>query len=450
MAPVMQQSIEILMLPVLELQQVIEQQLEANPLLEIDEAAAQAQFEGQPDQPFAKTLSAEIQQMVNASDDSFFPDSYAEEPEEPLPINETVSLEEKLLRQLHIDLTDPLKIRIGEMIIGQLDENGYLTTTCEEIAQALNLADVRPVVDVLNLIQSYEPAGIAARDLRECLLIQARALFQEHEAMAVKIIENHLENLGRKRYDLIAKELKVPLEHVRHCARLLATLEPKPARNDRVIAAAHYIKPDILVYPDRNLNGQYRVEVNEKSIPPLRINPLYRKMLQRGDLSDTEKEFLRERLQHALAFIKSVQQRGTTMKRIAEYILEKQQEFFEEGHRALAPMGLRDVAQAVDRNESTISRAISQKFIDTPQGIFPLKYFFSQKVGEDSSGNGGASNRSVKEEIKELVDEEDKNHPYSDHEIQQLLEQKGMNVARRTIGKYRKQLNILPSHLRKN
>jgi len=182
----------------------------------------------------------------------------------------------------------------------------------------------------------------------------------------------------------------------------------------------------------------------------LRINPLYRKMLQRGDLSDTEKEFLRERLQHALAFIKSVQQRGTTMKRIAEYILEKQREFFEEGHRALAPMGLRDVAQAVDRNESTISRAISQKFIDTPQGIFPLKYFFSQKVGEDSSGNGGASNRSVKEEIKELVEEEDKNHPYSDNEIQQLLEQKGMNVARRTIGKYRKQLNILPSHLRKN
>jgi RNA polymerase sigma-54 factor len=461
MAPVMQQSIEILMLPILDLETAIDQHLEENPFLEIDETLQEQQRHDaeandpkeasiSSEVPFSQTISDEIQNLMNAPDHQFLNNTANDSLYEEFPFHSAeCTLEERLLRQIHIDLTDPLKIRIAEMIIGQLNEDGYLTTNCTEIAQALGLNTTQTVEDVLSLIQTYEPAGIAARSLQECLTLQANAAFNGKAPLAIKIIQDHLGHLGRKRYDLIAKNLKITIDQVRHWAQLIATLDPRPARNFRPLSESNYIKPDIFIYKDPSAPDNFTIEVNSKGVPPLRINPFYKKLMRKKNLSSEEKIFLREKLQNAAAFIKSIQQRGNTMKEIGDYILRHQEDFFHKGHAALKPMGLKDVAAAIDRNESTISRAIHQKYIDTPQGILPLKYFFSQSVGNDCYGNGGTSNRSVKEEIWELVEDEDKAHPLSDSEILQLLAQKGIKVARRTIGKYRQQLNILPSHLRK-
>ena len=446
MAPVMQQSIEILMLPVADLEQAIQDELEANPLLEIDESKLPQ--DDSASNLLNQNLATELERLISAPSPFLYHD-YDEELIEEIPVKASESLEEKLLHQLHIDLNDPLKLAIGEMIIGQLDEDGYLTSTMEELAELMNLSSTQIIEDVLKLIQSYEPVGIAARDLRECLLIQAASKFNGKTPLASMIIKNHLEDLGRKRYDLIAKNLKVPLEHVRHCAKLIAELEPRPARNSRPVMSGNYIQPDLSIHNNPRVPDEFFLEVNEKKVPPLRVNQIYRRLLRRKNLTAEEKIFLKEKLQNALAFIKSIQQRGSTIKEIGNYILDHQKDFFIEGHSALKPMGLKDVAAAVGRNESTISRAVNQKYIDTPHGILPLKYFFSQSVGDDDYGQGGISNRAIKEEIIDLVQEEDKNSPLSDAELQQLLSEKGMNVSRRTVGKYRKQLNILPSYLRK-
>lgn len=451
MAPVLQQSIEVLLLPIMDLEQAIEQELEANPLLEIDESALQNQESDSLDAPFKETVSDEIQRLMDAPTHPYLNNGFEEDEHEDQPITNRENLEQQLLQQLHIDFTDPLTIAIGEMIIGQLNEDGYLTTTCEEIAQSLKIADITVIKSVLKTIQQYEPLGVASRSLEECLLIQAHTNLNGNALLAEKIIKNHLHNLGRKRYDLIAKELKIPLDHVRQCAQLISTLEPRPARNFRPISNANYVKPDIFIREQRTEENKthYQLLVNEHNIPPLRINPIYKKLAKKKDLTPKEKEFLKEKLQNALAFIKSIQQRGSTIKEIGKFILDKQQGFFEEGHLALQPMGLKDVAEALERNESTISRAISQKYIDTPQGIFPIKYFFSQNVGKDDMGENGIASRSIKEELRSIIAEEDKACPLSDKQLQSILKKNGMNVARRTIGKYRHQLNILPSHLRK-
>ncbi|MEW5894835.1 MAG: RNA polymerase factor sigma-54 [Candidatus Omnitrophota bacterium] len=446
MAPVMQQSIEILMLPVADLEQAIEQELEVNPLLEIDESKLNQQKEAAAE-ALSESISEEFKLL--SSSDPFLYHHYDDDSGEETRMKSTESLEDKLLHQLHIDLDDPLKIAIGEMIIGQLNEDGYLTTSIDEIAGSFNLDSTAAVEEVLRLIQSYEPAGIAARNLQECLRVQAASRFNGKAPLVCEIIEHHLEDLGRKRYDLIAKKLKTHLDHVRHCVQLIAGLEPRPARNYRPIIEGNYVQPDLVIQNHVQNPDEYFLEVNERTIPPLRVNQIYRRLLKTKNLSPEEKKFLKEKLQNALAFIKSIRQRGSTIKEIGNYILRQQEDFFKNGHLALKPMGLKDVAAAVGRNESTVSRAISQKYIDTPQGTFPLKYFFSQSVGNDEYGQGGVSNRSIKEEIIGLIIEEDKKSPLSDHDIQELLTRKGMNISRRTVGKYRKQLNILPSHLRK-
>jgi len=449
----MQQSIHILMLPLLDLRLEIDQEIETNPMLEITEPPKEPPDNGTAEEnsPFQETLSEELQRLMDAPPHPFLSNEQNEEDgsKQDRFCGRDETLEEKLLLQLHIDLDDPQKRLIGEFIIGQINEDGYLTIDCPEIARHLNLSDSRDVEEVLQLIQTYEPHGIAARSLEENLLIQSRHLLNGHTTLAEKIITDHLQDLGRKRYDLIGKALKVPVEHVRQCARLIAGLDPRPARNFRPVCKANYIQPDIIVRRDPASADAYRIDVNDTHLPALRINPLYRKLMRQKNLSPNEKTFLKEKLQNALAFIKSIRLRGSTIREIGEYLLKEQQDFFTQGHLALKPMGLKDVASALDRNESTISRAIHHKYIETPQGILPLKYFFSQGIGNPADSQGSTASRSVKELIREFIDEEDRTRPLCDQVIQQRLEQQGIRVARRTIGKYRSQLNILPSHLRK-
>ncbi|HSA30804.1 MAG TPA: RNA polymerase factor sigma-54 [Candidatus Omnitrophota bacterium] len=448
LAPLMQQSIEVLLLPMAELEQTIEQELEKNPLLEADPTETEDLKDARAESPLEASLQNEIDQLLESGEYHFFSQSTEEQTERPIKSHE--SLETKLLQQLHSDFSDPLKIKIGELIIGDLDDDGYLTVSCEEIAEMLGLADIDPVLEVLKVIQGYEPVGIASRDLKECLMTQAKFHFNGHAQLSLKIIDQHLDDLGHKRFQDIARSLGVSVDCVRSSAQLITALDPRPARNHRPLPTNHYVRPDIVVRKDQEDNERLIVEVNERGLPRLRINSLYRELLNRENLSDKERAFIKEKLTEALQFIRSIEQRGSTIKRIAEFILEQQKDFFEHGHMSLKPMTLRDVASALDRNESTICRAIHNKYMDTPQGVIPLKYFFSQSVGRvDAHGGQAVSNRSIKEELQDLIEHEDKRHPLSDQEIIDELKKRGIKVARRTITKYRKQLNILPSHLRK-
>ena len=441
LAPAMQQSIETLLLPLAELNASIDQELQDNPLLEIDEEKQNALREQQKDE-LLKILELSGQ-MYNAPIREFFSD---DETLEERPIKMEVSLEDELLQQLRIELSDPLEIKLGEFIIGSLNEDGYLQATCEEIAKGTGIEDILRVEYILKIIQNFEPVGIASRNLKECLLSQVHLRYNGNSVLITNIIENHLEELGRKKFLKIARKSGTSVDAVREAARFISLLEPRPARNYRPIKVNLYIKPDIFITKDEN--EQYHVRINQDGNRPLRINASYQRLLQKKNLNNEERSFIREKLKNALYFIKSVEQRGQTIVRIAECILDKQRDFFEYGHTSLVPMTLKDIAQTIDRNESTISRAVTNKYVDTPSGLFPLKFFFSQGVAEN--GNGVVTSRSVKEEIKELIETEDKTSPLSDQTIRDHFKRKDMNIARRTISKYRNTLRILPSHLRKN
>jgi len=441
LAPAMQQSIETLLLPLAELNASINQELQDNPLLEIDEEQQKALQDLQRD-GLLKILEYSSQ-MHNMPAREYFSD---DEAFEKMPIKMEVSLEDKLLQQLRMELSDPIEIKLGEFIIGSLDEDGYLRATCEEIAEATGIVDVLRVEYILKVVQNFEPIGIASRNLRECLLSQVPLRVNGNNAFVAPIIENYLEELGRRKFQKIARKLGASIDAVKEASRLISLLEPKPARNYRPLKANIYIKPDILITKDKN--DQYEVRINREGNPPLRVNTYYQRMLQRKNLSNEERSFIREKLKSALYFMKSVGQRGQTIVKITEYILEKQKDFFEHGHMSLVPMTLKDVAHSIDRNESTISRAVTNKYVDTPAGLYPLKFFFSQGLGDN--GNGAVASRSIKEEIKELIGSEDKTSPLSDQTIQDHFRQKDVIIARRTISKYRQTLRILPSHLRKS
>lgn len=433
LAPAMQQSIEVLLLAVTELNLSIEQELQSNPLLEISEEAPAAPYDNDPLRSVRVPLHGQ-----HSPDDEIFED---------IPVKIEFSLEESLLQQLRIEPLGPLEVRIGEYFIGNLDEDGYLKITCEEVAAALGIQDPALTERVLKVVQGFEPVGIASRNLQECLSIQLAALRPAHHDIYLTIITSHLHDLGHKRFQRISKETGMALPWIREAADFIAGLEPRPARNFRPIRSSIYIQPDVFILKDKERG--YYVEVSREGVPSLRVNAYYRNLLGRGNLSAKDREFIQEKFRNATNFIKSIEQRGHTLRRIAEYILIKQMAFFDRGED-LVPMVLKDVAQAISRNESTISRAISNKYIDTPRGIFPMKFFFSQGIpGTGDNTRGFVASRSIKDEIRNIVTGEDKSAPLSDQEIQHYFKRRDMQIARRTISKYRQALKILPSNLRK-
>lgn len=437
LAPVMQKSIEILLLSLIDLNTSIEQELQNNPLLEVNEDSAEASSEI-TEKTILNLAQSEISYQGSNFDDEVMEDWNT-------PIKEDTCLEDLLLQQLRVELSDPLELSIGEMIIGNLDEDGYLQSSCEEIAQAVKTENIALVERILSIVQAFEPVGIASRNLSECLLTQIKFKNPKELPLLSLIITDHLSEIGTKKFQHIARKLRLPVDHIKNATRMIASLEPKPARNYRPIRSGTYIKPDIFI--TKNELGEFTIKCNKSEMPILRISPFYRKMLTRNKLSPEEKKFIHEKLKDAIHFIKSIELRGHTLQRIAEFILNKQRPFFENDAMTLGPMTLKDVAQDIDRNESTISRAIHNKYIDTPKGIFPLSFFFSQGIAEKN--NGVVASRTVKEELKELIEEEDKSSPLSDQAIQTFFEKKGLHIARRTINKYRQSLHILPAHLRK-
>ncbi len=444
LSPSMQQSIEVLLLPSIELEAAIEQELQTNPLLEID--TKKTEEENSSLDKLIDLNIRRIQENKSTTSSTVSNNNDQSDDIEETHITRTTPLEDYLLQQLRIELSDPQEILIGELIIGNLDTDGYFRSTCEEIADILGIKDIEIIKQILHTIQNFEPVGIASRDLKECLLIQAHYKFNGHSELINEIISNHLEALSLKNYQKISRKLKISSRKVEELGKCIASLEPKPAKKYRPVDENIYIKPDVTIIEDEDNN--YTIQVTRDNIPYLRINSFYQNMLKQPNRTPEETEFIRENIKKAILFIKSIEQRNSTLKSISKYILDHQKDFFEEGPTAIKPMLLKDIAVFLERNESTISRAISNKYIDTPQGLFPMKFFFSNGFSNNNN-NECVSSRSLKEEIKLLIENEDRSKPLSDQDIQLYFEKKRTPVARRTINKYRKVLRILPSYLRK-
>ncbi|MFH1360487.1 MAG: RNA polymerase factor sigma-54 [Candidatus Omnitrophota bacterium] len=440
LAPIMQKSISVLILPVAELNSIIEEELQANPLLEIDEANRLASAARDNEE-----LREKIRRLSEISDGPVYQGAIGDEEESrEKPLTKSATLEDYLMRQLRLEISNPEKLRIGEYIIGNLNEDGFFELPLDEASQRLGLSGSAQMQEVLETVKSFDPVGIASKDLKECLLAQLHTLAPHDEQVIKQVIGNHLEALGRKRFKEIAKSINISVDRVKEIGHYIHSLEPKPARAYRPIEENIYVKPDIFI---RKTDNEFQITVNNEDIPTLRISPFYKELLRKPNLTEEEKTFIEERLQSALFFIKSIKQRSETLRAIVQFIVNKQAEFFENGHGTLAPLTLKDVAKVVERDESTISRTIRNKYIDTPYGIIPLKFFFSSAIATEANGHVGS--RGIIEEIRQMIDEEDKVSPLSDQDIQNHFKEKGVRIARRTIAKYRNALKIPASHLRK-
>ena len=352
------------------------------------------------------------------------------------------TLSEYLRSQLQLlDLTDEQQA-IAYFVLGNLDERGYLMATIEEIARRLN-SEEDAVEETLQIIQGLEPAGVAARDLRECLLIQARVLGLS-DPIVLRILDEFLDALIKRDFRGVARKLGIAIEEVAVASRVIGKLEPKPGRaygGDETI----YIVPDIYVH---KIGDDFHIVLNDDGLPRLRVSSMYRQVLAKGDLSAREtKNYVHEKVRSATWLIKSIHQRQRTIYKVMQSIIRYQRDFFEKGINYLKPLNLRDVADDIEMHESTVSRVTSNKYVHTPQGIFELKYFFNSSIGR-FDGESVAS-ESVKKRIGTLIGSEDPRRPLSDQRIAEMLKVANINIARRTVTKYRESLNILSSTKRR-
>jgi len=453
LTPQMRQSIHILQLPLLELKSYLEQQMEENPILEDSQ---ESEFkENVSDKEIQKLIELSSQDRKDSED--YFNTGYSEEEikekqnyRESLIIKQT-TLQEHLLGQLGLQPLNEIDYKIGELIIGMIDENGYFQGAPEEVAGTLKVGP-GDVQNVLSLIQTFEPVGVGARNLKECLLIQLDSK-GKHDSLAYRVVENHLVDLAKNKTELIAKQLsaeggsasggKVTVERIKEALKEISALEPKPGRSFGQVESRR-ILPDIIV---EKIEDDYEITINGRGLPPLKISSQYKNLLKLKDTPEETKGYLKEKLDSALWLIKAVNKRQETIRRVAECIVQTQKEFFEFGCGHLKPLTMKEVARIVERNESTISRVANSKYIQTPYGIFELSYFFSGSFKTEAQEV--VSTDAVKAQITTFIEDEDPKHPLSDDKIVTILRSQGLNVARRTVAKYREKLKILPSHLRK-
>ncbi|HID94943.1 MAG TPA: RNA polymerase factor sigma-54 [Candidatus Latescibacteria bacterium] len=455
LAPQLIQSLNLLQLSNLELEQVVRQELEINPLLE-EHISLELQQERPEENPSEGEEREEELDFEFTEKDwgrylaegfdmahTLREGSNREDREEMEKVPAVqISLMEHLLNQLKLSDLSEQDQKIGEYIIGNIDDDGYLRTSVEEIAKALG---TRPedVERVLKTIQTFEPAGVGARDLQETLTIQLSEKGLE-ETLAMKIVQSHLEDLKRHRYSRIAKSLGVSENEIRDAMKEISKLNPKPGLGS-FGRAAEGIIPDVIV---ERVDNDYVTILNEGTIPTLRINPVYRSILsESSNASEETRNYVVEKLNSARRLIRAIQQRRSTLLKLANYIVKAQRDFFDNGVSRLKPMVLREAAEALGMHPSTISRASRGKYIQTPHGIFELKYFFESKV--NSSSGEDLSQRSVMERIRQLVEAEDPRNPLTDPQIAGLLKKEGINIARRTVSKYRTALGISPAQYRK-
>jgi RNA polymerase sigma-54 factor len=359
-------------------------------------------------------------------------------------ITRAQTLAESLDWQFSLVAKDEKERAIGKILIGNLDENGYLTDKVDEIASSQGVTP-HEVERVLSILQGFDPPGVAARNLRECLLLQLENKTGEIARRAYQVIHDHFEDMEKRRFAVITKALGCTDEELREVMALVGTLEPKPGRSFQE-SDTKYVTPDVYV---RFIEGEYVVVLNDDPVPKLRISPYYRRMLKDKKALDSKetKKFLDGKIQSAMWLIKNIEQRRKTIFRVTEAIFRIQKDFLDIGISALKPLTLKQVADMIGMHESTVSRVTTQKYVQTPRGIFELKFFFTS--GLESTDGLDVSSLSVKEKIKELVAQEPEQHPLSDQKIMQMLNEQGLNIARRTIAKYREELRIPSASQRK-
>ena len=460
MTPQLQQAIKLLQLTRIELQDVVRQELEENPLLEETaeseeladpESLELAETEVEPDATQEEFREVETGEDTLRDWDSYLDgynfssgEQYSGEDERPSFENLLTrkgTLVDHLLWQLHMGHFTHEEVRIGEEIIGNIDEGGYLCSSLEEIRQICSVSE-EEVLRVLERIQEFDPTGVGARDLRECLLIQASFLGMQGSVVE-KILLNHLKDLETRNYKLIARDLGVDLNQIHMAAKIIGGLDPRPGRiygSEEV----HYISPDIFV---TKLGDEYMVMLNEDGLPNLKVSPFYSEARSNGSMDSRAVEYIGEKVRSALWLIKSIQQRQRTIFKVAKSIVRFQRDFLDRGIEYLRPLVLRDVADDIGMHESTISRVTTNKYMQTPQGLFELKYFFNS--GLSTSGGDFVASESVKNRIKEIIEKEDSRKPLSDQKISEMLFGETVNIARRTVTKYRELLRLGSSSERK-
>lgn len=458
MTPQLQQAIKLLQLSRIELEAAVRKELDENPILE------ETQEIKEEDLQRAKEADAEIQGDPTTSQDQdpqkqdeFEWDNYLEGNQKNKLASSGSSNEEimnyenvlKTTQTLHDHLSWQVKMYgfgdeeelVADALISYIDDDGYLNISLEEIAETenFNLEDLKLT---LESIQEFDPPGVGARDLKECLIIQARHLEEDTNDL-IDLINNHLKDLEKKNYEAIAKGLNRDVQEVVEMCKIIYSMDPKPGRA-YMIDDTQYVTPDVYVY---KVGDDYVVSMNDEGLPRLKISNFYKNMLKVKDKGDKTQEYVQEKLRAAVWLIKSIHQRQRTIYKVVESIVKHQKEFFNKGASFIKPMVLRDIAADIGMHESTVSRVTTAKYVHTPQGIYELKYFFNS--GINTTDGESLASESVKLKIKDLVAKENVKSPLSDQKIVDLLKKDGIEIARRTVAKYRDLLKILPSSRRK-
>jgi RNA polymerase sigma-54 factor len=457
LSPQLQQSLLVLQTPLLELRNLVQQEMETNPVLEElpDEPGPDAKDEGESSvddnfkDEFEKLASLDeewrdyMTQSASSGADGFRSSREAKDKREfffdSIAVQET--LQQNLLGQLNQTALNASDRKAAELIVGNIDDNGFLQSAPAEMALNSGIPE-QDFEKMLVLIQGFHPPGVGARDLRECLLIQLQRQEKEN-TLEYKIVSEHMEDLGKRRFPEIARRLNISVEEVQRAAGKIAQLNPRPGQ---IFAAApqNYVLPDVTV---EKVDGDYQIILNNEQIPHLRISNLYKDIIAQSNNGSDVKDYIRDKIRSGKFLIRSIHQRQQTISNIAQQIVSRQREFLEHGPSHLKPMTMGEIADAIGVHETTVSRAVSGKYMSTPQGIFEMKYFFTP--GYQTATGESLSNTSVKETILDLVKHEDGNAPLSDQQIVEILNERGIPIARRTVAKYRDELDILPSNMRR-
>ena len=455
LTPSLQQAIKLLPMSTLELADLLNQEMVENPLLEeveteeLQPAEQQQADKQEPEKPVEKTDSwddADYEYFFGDYLDDGYRSRTPSEVKELPPIENTLStagsLSDHLLWQLSMQTDDEKLKEIGRAIIGNLDDDGYLVASFEELA-AMGGWPLPEVERALRLLQGFDPVGVASRDLQECLLIQLRHLGLEGTPTE-KIITEHLRLLQNHQVPEIARKLGLTIDELKEHIEVIRNLDPKPGSRFNP-TQSQYVIPDVYVV---KVEDQYVAVLNEDGLPQMRISPVYRRLLDKGaDNSDETRAYVKDKFRSALWLIKSVEQRQKTIHKVANSIINFQRDFLDHGIEHLRPLVLRDVANDIGMHESTVSRVVTNKYMHTPQGVFEMKYFFHS--GISSSFGESVSSVTIKQRIRKIIENEDPRKPLSDSKIVSILQREGLVLARRTIAKYREELKISTSNQRK-
>jgi len=464
MTPQLQQAIKLLQLSRMELMDVVREELEENPVLEEGQETPEDKAQSEEEQAAENTDEAAPEALKEIEGDGdgmadidwktylesyslggTTADSYEDDEDRPSYENlltKKPSLTDHLMWQLGLSRLENREREIAAEIIGNVDDDGYLQVSIEELS-AQTGCDPEQAEKVLSAVQDFDPPGVASRNLQECLLKQVEQLGMTEDAVGI-ILRDHINDLENRRYQVIARCLQIPLDDVFSAAKFISSLDPRPGSQFGQ-EDVHYIIPDIFVY---KISDEYIVVLNDEGLPNLRINSFYRNALSGAEqLDEKAGEYIQEKLRGALWLIKSIHQRQRTIYRVTKSIVKFQRDFFDRGVEHLKPLVLRDVAEDIEMHESTVSRVTTNKYVQTPQGLFELKYFFNS--GINTTGGDSVASESVKSKIKEIITAEDARKPFSDQKIVEILRGQGIDIARRTVTKYREMLGVGSSTQRK-